>query len=281
MSVETMVAEPVTVSGRPSLVRLVAGEFRKISSTRLWWGLLLVGVLFTALSAGATAFFSGMNADAGAEAGFAGIDDPTLLRSIYGAGFGGTYVLAMVLGIVGMTGEYRYQTITPTFLVQPRRSVNVAAKMLAHVVMGVVYGGAGLVTAVGIGALIRGLQGHDLGLTAEGVPRTMVLSVLAVALWTLVGLGIGTLITNQVAAIIVGVVVAYVVEPLLIVGLTLAEADEVAQFLPSAASSAIIGSTSFGDAAQLEWWQGALVMVGYTAVFALAGLVTSVRRDIT
>lgn len=281
MTVQTMVADPVAVSGRPSLVSLVAGEFRKISSTRLWWVLLLVGVLFTALSAGFTAFFSGMDTEAGAEAGFVGIDDPTLLRTIYGAGFGGTYVLALVLGIAGMTAEYRYQTITPTFLVQPRRSINVAAKMLAHVVMGLVYGGAGLATAVGVGGLIRGLQGHEIGLAAEGVPRTMVLSVLAVALWTLVGLGIGTLITNQVAAIIVGVVVAYVVEPLLILGLTLAEADEIAQFLPSAASNAIIGSTSFGDAAQLEWWQGALVMVGYAAVFALAGLVTSIRRDIT
>ena len=40
---------------------------------------------------------------------------PEAIRTVYAsAAFSGAYIFAMILGITGMTGEYRYQTITPT-----------------------------------------------------------------------------------------------------------------------------------------------------------------------
>ena len=49
----------------------------------------------------------------------------------------------------------------------------------------------------------------------DGVPRTLALGVLAVALWAVFGLGIATLIRNQVAALLVAIGFAWIVQPIL------------------------------------------------------------------
>ena len=63
----------------------------------------------------------------------AALDTAQAIRTVYASSaFQGSYIFAMILGITGMTGEYRYQTITPTFLATPRRARVVLAKMAAH-----------------------------------------------------------------------------------------------------------------------------------------------------
>ena len=142
---------------------LMRSELRKISSTRLWWGLLLGAVLFTALQSGVNAAVAGIDTGGGQPPSPA-LDSPEAIRTVYaGSAFAGTYIFAMILGITGMTGEYRYQTITPTFLVTPRRTRVVLAKMLAHLVVGFGYGLVGLVTALVVGGVVIVIRDFGLG----------------------------------------------------------------------------------------------------------------------
>jgi ABC-type transport system involved in multi-copper enzyme maturation permease subunit len=185
----------------------------------------------------------------------------------------------MILGVTGMTGEYRYQTITPSFLIAPRRVPVVVAKIGAHLVMGLVYGVVCALAAIVAGLPVVLLKGGDPGLLADGVPRAIALSIIAVALWTLIGIGLGTLIKNQIAAILVGVLIAFLIEPLLSLLFNYLEWD-VAKFLPTSASQALLSGYDVGFA-MLDWWAGGLVLIGYALLFAVIGVMFSVRRDIT
>ena len=260
--------------------RLVRSELRKITSTRLWWGLLIGAVVYTVIQAGVTAATAGV-ALGGQPATTPGLDSAQTLRGIYaGSVVTGTYVCAMIIGITGMTGEYRYQTITPTFLVAPRRASVVVAKILAHLLLGALYGVVALVAALAVGVTVVAVRGHALGLGTPGLWRAAALAVLAVAIWAVVGIGIGTLIRNQVAAILIGVFIVFLLVPLLSLGLHALGLDWLAKWLPTNASAAITSPVNaFAD--YLDWWAGALVLLGYGLLFAALGIGLSTRRDIT
>jgi ABC-2 type transport system permease protein len=259
---------------------LIRSELTKILSTRLWWGLLIGVALYTAVQAGVTAGFAGVDPGAGQPTS-PGLDTPEALRGVYaGAAFAGAYIFALVLGVTGMTGEHRYQTATPTFLATPRRALVVLGKAAAHLVVGTGYGVLAVLCAFAAGGLVVLVRGHELGLGTPGLWRAVALAVLAVAVWTMLGLGIGTLIRNQVAAILVAVAVTFLVEPLLSVGLDALDLDSVGRFLPSSASSAMTSPPSV-FAELLPWWAGALVLLGYAVLFAGLGMVLTLRRDVS
>ena len=259
---------------------LVRSELTKILSTRLWWGLLIGVVLYTVIQSAASAAFAGLDPGAG-QPTTPGLESPETLRGIYAAAaFSGAYIFALVIGVTGMTGEYRYETATPTFLATPRRVRVVVSKAIAHLVVGIGYCVVAVLSAFLAGGLVVLIRGNDLGLGSPGLWRAVALAVLAVGLWTLVGIGIGTLIRNQVAALLVAVAVTFLVEPLVSVGLYAADLEEVGKFLPSTASSAVTSPPAvFGEL--LPWWAGALVLGGYAVLFAAMGVWLSVRRDVT
>lgn len=262
------------------MIALVRSELRKISSTRLWWGLLLGVLLYTAINAAASSALAGSEPGPGQPA-TASLDTAEAIRTVYASSaFTGAYIFAMILGITGMTGEYRYQTITPTFLTTPRRGRVVGAKMAAHLLVGIGYGVAAVVVALLVGGAIVLVRGFDLGLGTDRLWSSVGLAVVAVGLWTMLGIGIGTLIRNQVAAVLVAVFVTFLVEPLATFILAANDLDAVVRWLPTNASTAL---TSPGETfvQYLPWWGGGLVLLGYAAVLAAVGLVLSERRDIT
>ena len=259
---------------------LVLSELHKIISTRLWWGLLVGAVVYTVIQAGANAALAGTEPGAGQPA-TAALGTAEAIRTVYASSqFQGSYIFAMILGITGMTGEYRYQTITPTFLATPRRARVVLGKMAAHLLVGVGYGVVSVVGALLVGGAVIAARGYDLGLGADRLWSSILLAVVAVGLWTLLGIGIGTLIRNQVAAVLVAVFVTFLVEPLATFVLAANDLDAIVRWLPTNASTAL---TSPGSSfvTYLSWWAGGLVLLGYAAVLAGLGLRLSVRRDIT
>jgi ABC-type transport system involved in multi-copper enzyme maturation permease subunit len=261
--------------------RLIRAELLKIFTTRLWWGLLIGVVTGSALFAGLTAGLTGMG-PAGQET--PGVSEPATVRSTYTAGLGISYLIALALGIIAMSGEFRHQTMTTTVLASPRRIRIVVAKLAALTVTGTGYGAATVLAGIAVGAPIIMMRGGSARLLSDGVPRAMALAVLAIALWSVLGLGIGTLIRNQVVALLVAIGVAWLAEPLLSLALNALEWGFVAKYLPSSATSALVsppgndGSLTFE---YLPWWGGALVLLGYAAVSGTLGAALTLRRDIT
>jgi ABC-type transport system involved in multi-copper enzyme maturation permease subunit len=258
----------------------VRSELRKITSTRLWWGLLLGAVLFTAIQAVAVAATAGSPAGGGAPA-TPGLETAQAIRSVYaGSLFSGTYIFALVLGITGMTGEYRYQTVTPTFLVTPRRERVVLAKMVAHLLVGAGYAVVGLLAALVAGGITITIRGEGLGYGADRLWSSVVLGVLAGGVWTQFGIGVGAVIRNQVAAILIAVAVTFLLEPLATYLLAALDLDALVKWLPTNASAALT-SPDNGLLNYLDWWAGGLVLVGYAVLFGGLGMLLSVRRDVS
>ena len=113
----------------------------------------------------------------------------------------------------------------------------------------------------------------------------LALSLLVLGLWALIGLGAGILIPNQVAALLISVGVAWIVEPIL--GAVVASQSwgaDVAPYFPTNATTAVLSvdSSAFGGVSgytPLSWWAAALVLTGYAAIMALIGSALTVRRD--
>jgi len=221
----------------------------------------------------------------GPQAAAAPTTDVAIAKAVFTGGLQVGYLLTLSIGVLTIGSEYRHQTITATFLAIPRRGRVMAAKVISLLAIGVLYGLLSLTGAVGAGTLV---------LTSKGVApfadpaiwRTLVLSLLVLGLWALIGLGAGILIPNQVAALLISVAVAWIVEPVL--GLVLALTDwgkSISPYLPSRATSAMLESTSGGfdgqPVAQLSWWAGALVLMAYAAVMAGLGTWRTLRADIS
>ena len=63
---------------------------------------------------------------------------------------------------------------------------------------------------------------------------------------------------------------------------------QIAQFLPGAASDALVGASLFTVSAPaaaasvgLDWWQGGLVLLAYAAAATIGGYFVSWNRDVT
>jgi hypothetical protein len=267
------------------MTNAIKAEFRKFFTTRLWWGMLIAAVL---AAAGFAALFS-LLFTSGAMQGEDGLGLPTsdaeLARATFTSGIQIGYLLTLAIGVMTVGAEYRHQTITGTFLAQPKRSVVMVAKTVLLLAVGVLYGITSLAGSVGTGAVILTARGHEPFADAT-IWRTLALSLLVLGLWALIGLGVGILIPNQVAALLIAVGVAWIVEPIIGAVLPLTEiGTSVARYLPSQATNATLDVQNVGFSGpvsgQLPWWAGALVLVAYAAVMAFIGTMRTVRADIS
>ena len=262
--------------------RLVGTELLKLRTTRMWWVLLITAAALIALVAVLNAAFAGASVG-GTPSGIGAPTDPAVLRTLYGVALNTGSIFPLVIGILGMTGEYRHQTITPSLLAVPRRGRLVAAKVIAYFLVGLGMGVVMTVVAVAAAGTTIVARGYPLGLGADGVPRTIGLAILGCGIWAVFGLGLGTLVRNQIAAIVIALAAELLVEQLLIFFLNRTSAGgRVAQFLPSAANRAMEAGTTAGlDERLLPWWGGALTLTGWGLVLAALGLLVTTRRDVT
>lgn len=275
-----------------SFLRSIASEFQKVFTTRMWWllGLLLVGyVLVLAGGFGAFLGWAVQNPEAAAEAGGntavpPGMELPPLIYT-FASSIG--YVFPVLLGALAVTSEFRHRTLTPTFLAEPHRSIVLAGKFVSQVAFGAGLGVAAFATSVGAGAAALAAFGLETGLDQSDTWALIGRGVLAMALWGAIGVGLGALVPNQVAAIVIVIAFTQFVEPILRLAASFSEVTaNIGKFLPGAASDALVGSSIYtmmpmGGSSSLEWWQGGLVLLGLAVVATVIGGATTWRRDVT
>jgi hypothetical protein len=272
------------------MIRAIRSETLKLTSVRLWWILLIILVGYVGFTAGLLAgLFGALGDQLASSPGAPQLPQESLPPIVYSTATAVGYVFPLILGALAVTGEFRYQTLTPTFLAQPRRGVVLGAKMIVLALAGAVFGVAGLIASMGLGAPLLALTGNSTGLDSSDTWLLAGRIVLAMALWAVVGVGLGTLIPNQIASIVTVLAFTQFLEPILRFGTSIWEwTAHVGKFLPGAASDALVGSSIFtslgmgtSEVVTLEWWQGGLVLLAYAVIISLAGLATSWRRDVT
>lgn len=268
-------------------------EYRKLVTTRLWWVLLVTMGAYMAFLGAALAFpltIDGGGAMTGApgdDPGAPGLEFSALdvATAVYAVAPAFGYVFPVIVGALSVTGEFRHMTITPSLLAEPRRTVVLAAKMVAALPVGLVFGLVGTAGGVAGGAVVLALTGNDPLLTDPEVLLVLGRSVGALAVWAVVGVGFGAALPNQVAAIVTLLAFTQFVEPILRFLLGAVDGlGGVAPYLPGAAGEALAGSSFFaatGLTDLLTWWQGLLVLIGYAVLLAALGRLTTLRRDVT
>lgn len=262
----------------------IRSELRKFFTTRMWWGMaiavFLAGAAFAALFA---LLLTGNSVRTQAGRPLPAQSALDIARQVYTGGLGVSYLLTLAIGVTTIGSEYRHQTITSTFLATPKRVRVMLAKVVALLGVGAFYGLVSLVGSVGVGAVILSIKGRP-AFPDASLWRTLALSLLVLGLWALIGLGAGILIPNQVAALLITVGVAWIVEPILGAVLTIwAFGRTISPYLPTNATQAVVGGSAFGGTQSrlLAWWAGALVLTAYAVVMAAVGSSLTVRRDVT
>jgi hypothetical protein len=246
------------------MTRLVRAELTKLRTTRLVYGLAAAMAAFAVLTVVANATDRQGAPPLSADSLPMLVGGPVTLLS--GA--------ALLLGILGMAGEFRHQTVTQTFLVTPDRGRVVAAKLVAYPLAGIALALGILAFTVAVAAGWLAAKGVTPSLLDARLGRVLLGAVLAAGLCGLVGVGVAALVRNQVAALVGTLVWVLVVEGLL---LSLLNAPSLGKWLPSAAAAAL---TNPGGG-QLSRLAGTLLLAGYALALALAGTRLVVRRDIT
>ena len=245
---------------------LVRSELLKVRTTRSGWAYLIIVVVL-------------VGAAVAAETGTAEGAERSLLDFqldlVEAAGIAS--VLALILGITMVTTEFRHGTITPTLLVEPRRERVLAAKTIAGGLLGAFLGVLGLVVVAAVALPWLSLVDAEVHFDSE-VGKRAAATLLGVVLFGLIGLAIGSVVHSQVAALVGTLLWVFLGETLLLGLLGLLDWDGAGEYLPF---RALDGADGVGGEDLLDYWPALGVSLAWIAAIGAAGLVRTLRRDIS
>jgi ABC-2 type transport system permease protein len=250
------------------VIRLIRAEFLKLRTTQVWFWLLLGAVAVTALLVVAQL--------APHDAVRSELDVYNVFTSS-----GTAYVVVFVLGVLGVTTEYRYETITPTVLATPSRWILVTAKMITYALVGAVFALTCVLVQLAIALPWLSAKHIHVALGSNHIPAALLGVFLVVGLFGIVGLGFGALVRNQIVAVSVGVVFLLVIQNILpaIPGVKYAF-----PYMPGGAVASIftvVGSRDVNGATLFSPAVGVLLLMLWAFVPAILGAAFTLNRDIT
>lgn len=244
------------------MIAQTSAELMKLRSTRttvgLVLGMLALIVLFGLLAGLLT------HAD--------NLTTPENQRGLFGVG-SLSGVFSALAGVLLVTGEYRFGTIRPTFLFTPRRSRVIGAKLIAGLLAGLIFGVVGEALGFAIGYVCLRSRGIPLALHGGSLTLLLLGTIAGVALWGAIGVGIASIVRNQIGTIVGLLAWGFVVENLLF-----AFVPSVGRLTPGEAGNALSGLTTEH---LLSAAAGGAVLVAWVVALALAGLALTARRDVS
>ena len=175
----------------PAFPNVLRSELLKTRTTPATWGFAAVIVLLTALNTSLSLSdpLTPIATDAG-------------VRHTFTAGRDFA-VLFIALGAIGAAGEFRHQTAVSTFLTTPARPRVLAAKTLAYACAGLMIALACVAVQIALALPWLASTGQTVHPWDAAVAEPAITAVLAGLAYTSLGVALGTLLRNQVVALVV------------------------------------------------------------------------------
>ncbi len=210
------------------MIAIIRSEWIKFRSIFANWVLIVIGLLFPVVIAILVGSLGDIESGGGSRAGLSGdLADLVAGTSIV------TVFLLGAAATISITAEFAHSTIRPTYAATPNRVRVLLAKVsLNTVIVGVVV----MVTIVIswlAGSIILNGRGASVSFGEVPAIRSSLISVVFLAVivsWF--GFGIGLLIRNSPAAVVVVVLWPLLIEGLIALALTLSGADGATKWLP-------------------------------------------------
>ncbi|PZF58192.1 ABC transporter permease [Curtobacterium sp. MCSS17_008] len=285
MSAATATAMPGRVGlGFGRLVRSEWIKFRSIRST--WWCYAIIVALTIGLGAMIGAAAPVMGLPEGTEVTQEVANRQIVLLSTSSVGF--TVLVAAVLGVLIITGEYGTGQIRSTFTADPRRSGAVLAKAVVLAVATFVVSAV----ATWIGVVLVSLFQADKGVHADLADPSVFMPILGssvyVTLIALLAFGIGLLVRSSAGGIAIALGVLLVLPIVLQLVASLVDQQwllDVSRFLPDQAGAELFTYESSGDqppaeGVDLNGWAGAGVLAAWVVAVGVIAMAAVKKRDV-
>lgn len=289
--------------------QLITSEFRKISTTSLWWALMIPTVAVALGWAVVTgllgdAFHDAFGSAEGRELErVLGVDTNswTLSYFAFARSINIATLFPLIFGGLAIASESSNKTLTTTFLTAPNRTFALAAKAIVYVAWGAIFGLA-ITASVSLGLMFS--SGFDFDrLPGVGGWLAMIgAGILATILMTLFGVGVGALVRNVAGTVTLLALYFLIIENIVQVFLGI-QLPQLMGFLPNGSINGITGSLAaeffFAGARSVpsyaedtarvfagafgaqSWWLSALIFIGWAAAAFGGGWAVTQRRDIT
>ena len=248
---------------------LVHAELIKLRSTRMTAMLLAatLGLVVLTITTSVQEFGG---------TGLLSLDDPRLFAIVVGVGLGVPQVVMALLGLLACTQEFRYGTASSTYLSEPRRTRVLVAKWLSLGLASVVITIVTFAVSVPLGITLIRSQGGEVIVGAQ-LWQTVSAAFAVMAAYGVIGVALGALVRNQIAAVVGLLVWMLAVEQIVIPALPV-----VGRWMPWGATSSLLQlGPSYGfDGELLSAPMGGLVLVGYAAAAVALALRITPKRDV-
>jgi ABC-2 type transport system permease protein len=184
----------------------------------------------------------------------------------------GQQVVGLILGILAAGSEFRHRTIVPFLFATPHRARVFAVKVIVIAALGAAF--AALVFGLGLETIVLTLSAHGIHHLPDGVGRLYAGTVISSACFGMIGVALGALTRNTIAAIVAAIVWTLFVEQVILAAIV----PGVEKWLPTAAAIGLTNAPGPGTPSPVV---AGLVLAGYAVALLAAASRTTMRRDVT